>query len=408
MTRRLSGLERQFYQQNLVGSTNIVCSLSFDSPLDSTLLKNALTQLMALHPVLSYNIMADPWIRFTTPKESILPYAETPSDDWRGELEKDLNRQYPGPQIFLHHLIGKRSHVLLGLNHAVVDGLSSLNLARDLIDLYSGREISVLKHGSGVEDRFPKSFRGARGWWRAFKFIFVLAKMGPALQIGLLRPTQHTASLGFTFDQMHSLNAQAKSKGSNFFALFSAIVLKALHELYVPNQRAANLSLNTPVSLRPLCGVHSKEIGVFLAGHLGLYQIQEDHDPFLLAKECFEALKSGISEGRPLLLTRWARGSRKAKPPKVPLKVSTHRPTASISNLGRVEEFPPAIDARIIEVHAVSAQSMKDPFAFVLTTYGDHTYIDLQYSREKIRDEEAHAMLEAVRQKLAVLSRKTG
>lgn len=404
MTRRLAGLERQFYQQNLVGSTNIVCSLSFDQALDSLKLKAALAELMKLHPILAADIVADPFIRFQSSREPRLPYSETQSSDWRTELEKNLSRQYPGPQIHLHHLIGETSHVLLGLNHAVVDGLSSLQLARDLLHLYSGDEVKALPHGPGVESRFPKGFRGLRGWWRAIRFIFVLAKMGPALQIGGAEPTRNTGSVGFRFGSTKALNDEAREKGSNFFALFSAIVLRSVQEIYATDGQALRLSLNTPVSLRPFTNVPKNEIGVFLAGHLGLYEVNLEKDLFELARECSIALKQGVSEGRPLHLTRLARGARKAKAPKIPTQVSTHRPTVSISNLGRVEDFPQAGGARVEELHAVSAQSMKDPFAFVLTSYGEETFVDLQFSREKLSRDEALRLLEAVRQNLAFLS----
>lgn len=404
MTRRLAGLERQFYQQNLVGSTNIVSVLVFDALLDSDRLREALRSLMQKYPVLSYTVAADPYIRFLPSRDPPLPYTETLAADWRPAMEQELNRQYKETEVFLTHLHSQSSTLLLGLNHAIADGLSSLTLARDLVHIYNGDSIEALPHGLGIENRFPAGFRGLRGWWRAIRFIPTLAKMGPALQIGSLAPTQHTESLGFSITHTKELNTLARDRGSNFFAFFSALVLKTVHELYVPDQAPASLSLNTPVSLRQAANIPTREIGVFLAGHLGLYRLEQSTDPFELARECFQNLKSGVEEGRPFHLVRLARGHPKPKPPKTPTQVSPHRPTVSISNLGRVETFPAAGAARITELHAVSAQSMKDPFAFVLCSYGDLTFIDLQYSREKIGREAAERLLSGVRQKLAILS----
>ena len=100
-------------------------------------------------------------------------------------------------------------------------------------------------------------------------------------------------------------------------------------------------------------------------------------------------------------------GHGKPKPPKPPTRHSTHRPTVSISNLGRIDPLPYGNGLpEVAEIHAVSAQSLKDPFAFVLSSYGGRTAIDLQYSEEKLTRGEAEAMLAAVHQKLAVFAEK--
>ncbi len=401
--RALGGLERQFYQQNLVGSTNIVCALRFAGRLDSDQLQCALQKLLDLYPTLNSVIIADPYIRFSSRSSMICPYQETLTDDWRAALEKDLHRPYPDAQIFLHHLVSETSTLLLGFNHAVVDGLSSLILARQLIDLYHGRTLTVTPSKGAVEDRFPKAFKGVRGWWKAIRFIFKLAKLGPALQIGSIEPTRSTGSIGFKLSTTRELNDFARARGSNFFALLSAVILQSVHEIY-GTQSESSLSLNTPVSLRSSAKIPSDEIGVFLAGHLALYSISPTTDLWALARDCFDTLKQGVAEGRPMLLTLLARGSRKPKAPKIPTQHSTHRPTVSISNLGRIEPYPTALGVDLVEVHAVSAQSMKDPFAFTLTSYEENTYIDLQFSEQKIKREEAEALLSAVRQKMSFLS----
>ncbi|RZA15138.1 MAG: hypothetical protein EOP10_26855 [Proteobacteria bacterium] len=399
----LGGLERQFYQQNLVGSTNIVCALIFENGLDSEQLKHALKKLLDHHAPLRSAILADPKLRFSPLSSIELPYQESLEGDWRTALEKDLHRQYPGPQIFLHHLKADRSTLLLGFNHAVVDGLSSLIVARQLLDFYNGQSIEIRPSEEAVEDRFPKSYQGVRGWWKAIRFIFKLAKLGPALQIGLIEPTRSTGSIGFKLRGTRQLNDLARARGSNFFALLSAVILKSVHEIYAAGGETS-LSLNTPVSLRSSAQIPGDEIGVFLAGHLALYSISPSTDLWDLAKSCFDTLKHGVAEGHPMLLTLLARGSRKPKAPKIPNKHSTHRPTVSMSNLGLIEPLPAAHGSKVMEVHTVSAQSMKDPFAFVVASYQEETYIDLQFSEQKLSRGAAEILLSTVRQKMLFLS----
>ncbi|RZA22196.1 MAG: hypothetical protein EOP10_15805 [Proteobacteria bacterium] len=401
--RMLGGLERQFYQQNLVGSTNIVCVLTFEGRLDSKQLKSALQKLIGHHPRLGSAIIADPYIRFSPLPSMDLPYQESFEGNWRSVLEEDLHRPYPGPQIFLHHLVTDGSTLLLGFNHAVVDGLSSLILARQLIELYNGHVLSLSPSMEAVEDRFPKSFRGLQGWWKAIRFILHLAKLRSTLQIGLIVPTRSTGSTGFKLSDTRDLNDLARARGSNFFALLSAVILKSVYEIYGTGSESS-LSLNTPVSLRSSANIPSDEIGVFLAGHLALYSISPTTDPWTLARACFDTLKQGVAEGHPMLLTLLARGSRKPSAPKIPTKPSPHRPTVSISNLGRIEPLSAAQGIEVSEVHAVSAQSMKDPFAFVVASYREETFIDLQFSKEKLNRDEAEALLSAVRQKMSFLS----
>jgi hypothetical protein len=353
-------------------------------------------------------IVADPYLRLAPSSidPENLPYTEVIDDNWRPALEKEMNRQYSKAQVHVHHLKhlkDQRSAVMVCLNHTVADGHSAIVVARDLIELYNGREVPALPHGPGVEDRFPMEFQGLRGWWGAIRFISVLGSLGPALQIGSAEPTQDTGSEGFTFQGARLLNARARENGSNFFGLFSAVVLKSLHQLYSTNQNADHLSLNTPVSLRAATGVQDREIGVFIAGHLGLYSVSVETDVWQLAKECFDTLRRGVQEGRPFHFVRLARGSRKPKPPWVPKKQVRHRPTVSISNMGMVDKFPKAGTASLTELHLASAQSVTDPFSFVLTSYGAETFIDLQFSHQKLGRDAAKRILDSVREKLAAL-----
>jgi hypothetical protein len=323
-------------------------------------------------------------------------------EHWRRLLEKEMHRHYaPGDGLgCVHVLEGQQGYdVLLSFNHAAVDGLSSSYLCRALLLIYKGETLVHAAPALPMELRFPKPLRGWRGWWKAFRFIFKLAKLGPALQIGSPDWTQHTLSYGFVFHHAQELNALARQHGSNLFAVFSAAALQTIFELY-SNGEAQHLSLNTPVSLRVGVAAEADELGLFIAGHMALYQLHRNIDIWELAKQCHDTLRNGVENNHPYLLALLARGARKPKPPKNSPHASQHRPTVSISNLGRVEDFPALENAAVYEHHALSAQSVKDPFAFVLLSYQGRLYVDLQTSLEKLGAEAGPKILRHLEDKL--------
>jgi hypothetical protein len=409
MERYLGGLERQFHQQNLVGSTNICTVLRLRGSLDLCRLQDATQRLGELYPLLRASIVADPYLRFSLENApATLPFRVERmlgEDHWRRLLEKELHRSYQTAEglSYVHVLKGERAcDVLLSLNHALADGLSSSYLCRALLSLYKGESLPPALPALPMEQRFPPAFRGLRGWWKVFGFIFKLGKLGPALQIGAKTWTQTTLSTGFVFPHAQELNARARTEGCNLFAVFCALTLQTMHELY-GDGTVQNLSLNTPVSLRAGVGASADEVGLFIAGHMALYQLHPEGDPWELARQCQATLKEGMNRGYPYLLARLARGARKPKPPQDSAYASQHRPTVSISNLGKVADFPALEDAQVYEHHALSAQSVKDPFAFVLLTYQDRLYVDLQTSLEKMGADAGPRILQHLEAKMLAL-----
>jgi hypothetical protein len=409
MERYLGGLERQFYHQNLVGSTNICTVLRLRGSLDLARLRQATKDLGEAYPLLRASIIADPFLRFTLQMApASLPFfveAMLSDEHWRRLLEKELHRHYPLGEGLgcVHVLEGDRGcDILLSLSHALADGLSSSHLCRCLLLLYKGQTLPVTQPSLPMEQRFPPQFRGIRGWWRAFKFIFTLGKMGPALQIGGAAWTQTTLSHGFVFHHSQELNALARSQGSNLFGAFCALALQTMFELYGEGD-SQNLSLNTPVSLRSGANAGPDEVGLFIAGHMALYHVHRSQDIWELAKQCHDTLRAGVEEGCPYLLALLARGARKPKAPKDSPYASQHRPTVSVSNLGRVEDFPAVDGAHVFEHHALSAQSIKDPFALVLISYQGRLYVDLQTSLEKMGAEAGPRILQRLKEKMEAL-----
>ncbi len=410
MERFLGGLERQFYQQNLVGSTNICTVLRLRGSLDFDRLRAATAKLGETWPLLRASIVTDPYLRYSMQNApASLPFHVEKmlgDEHWRRLLEREMHRQYaPGEGLgCVHALEGdKGCDILLSLNHALADGLSSSYLTRALLLLYRGETLPPVRPCLPMEQRFPARFRGIRGWWAAFRFIFKLGKLGPALQIGSTAWTRKTLSCGFVFHRSQELNTLARSHETNLFGIFCALALQTMFELYGEGE-SQNLSLNTPVSLRAGVGANPEEVGLFIAGHLALYQLQRSMDVWALAKECHNTLRAGVEEGRPYLLALLARGARKPKPPKETSSyASQHRPTVSISNLGRVEDFPKLEEAHVYEHHALSAQSVKDPFAFVLISYQGRLYVDLQTSLEKMGADAGPRIIKHLEEKMLEL-----
>ncbi len=407
--RQLGGLERQFYQQNLIGSTHMCGILRFDGHYDGERLRQSIRKLSEAYPLLRASIVADPYLRFSmkgAPERIPLEVTERQDDEqWRRVVEENLIRPFhPGEGLAAFRILRSTDafDIIFTVNHAVADGITAGMVCRNLIKFYNDEALVPLALQKPMEDRFPRLFKGIIGWFLALKFVFTLAKLGPALQIGSANATQNTLSQGITFNRSTELIALARARGCNLFGLVSAVILQSIYELYGKNPIEA-LSLNTPVSLRAAIGADIEEFGVFLSGHLALYSVGKDTDTWTLAKQCFDTVNQGIREGRPFLLAKLARAARKPKKPKVSSRMSSHRPTVNISNMGRVQPFPKMGDAVVTEHRAAAAQSVKDPFAFVLVTYKELLFIDLQTSLEKLGRDDGHRILATVQKNLGKL-----
>lgn len=381
-------------------------TLRFQGVFEDDRLRQAVKAVSDAYPLLRASIVADPYLRFSlkaAPSLIPLTFLERQGDEhWRRVVEQELVRQFkPGEGLaYFHVLRGEDAFdIIFTVNHCVVDGLTAGLICRNLLLSYNGEAIRPAPLQNFMEARFPRIFRGMIGWLLTLKFIVSFIRMGPSLQVGSADLTRNTLSQGFVYPYPKELNRLARDRGSNLFAVISAVILQSVYELYGKKDVEA-LSLNTPVSLRPGIGAAADEFGVFLAGHIAVYKLARDTDTWTLARECYETLNKGLKAGTPFLLAKLARGARKPKVADVKPSISDRRPTINISNMGRAEPFPLMGTAMVSEHRAAAAQSVRDPFAFTLVSYQGKMFIDLQSSREKLGLEESLRLLNTVQKNL--------
>ncbi|MBC7530652.1 MAG: hypothetical protein H7318_03675 [Oligoflexus sp.] len=406
MERHLGGLERQFHQQNLIGSTHMCGTLRFQGIFDEERLRQAVKAISIAYPLLRTSVVADPYLRFSLqdalPEIPVAFIDREDDEHWRRVVEKELIRQFkPGEGLaYFHVLRGKDAFdIIFTVNHCVVDGLTAGLVCRNLLLSYNGEAIKPEALQTSMEARFPRIFRGVIGWLLTLRFIWSLIRLGPSLQVGTADLTYNTLSQGFTFHKPKELNRLARERGSNLFAVISAVILQSVYELYGKSE-VEPVSLNTPVSLRPGIGASVDEFGVFLAGHIAVYKVQKNTDTWALAKECYETLNKGLKKGNPFLLAKLASGPRKPRIVEVKPNISDRRPTINISNMGRVEPFPLMGTAAVTEHRAAAAQSVRDPFAFTLVSYQGRMFIDLQSSEEKLGRDQSLTLIRTVEKNL--------
>jgi hypothetical protein len=390
--RRLGGMERLFYQQNQVGSSNLTSILFFEGTIDLDEIPHALRRLHLAYPSLTHRIVADPKLRFV-PGGGSLPFTVVKREDdehFRRLARSEVRRQYQDERIFFTFLIGPdKGEIIVAADHVLADARSLYAVCELFIAAMHRRELSFIPRGAAWEDRLPKAYRGWAGLTRTYRFVKKIFKVSPAkaMKFGHDVKHVHTESFGFKMDKaiLNGLKANTDRHGSNLNSIFCAAAILAAHEVY-NNKEPGIVCLNTPVCVRDQIEPRAapEEMGMFISAFLQWHSLDENSDLWSLARDVLATIKSGVGGGEAILLGKLAAGPKKPALPKPDKNRERFTQSITVSNPGRLKPFEDLPSAKIVGYRNLGSLWAQESITVVVLGYGDHVFVEAEISVERL------------------------
>ncbi len=204
LRRPLGNIERTVWSIDGVRRYNWMVTVRVRGTVASDALRGALDRVQRRHPLLGVHIELpdgrDPWfVAEGTPRIPLRTLRRSDDEHWPQVGEEELNQGFAwreGPLIRAVHLESRDvSDILLVFHHVIADGLSGLNVARDLLRFLTEAQPSAgpserLPERPNLEDQLPPI--SLSGWWRSL--CRLAAQAGPALFSPPLKlPPAHAA-----------------------------------------------------------------------------------------------------------------------------------------------------------------------------------------------------------------------
>lgn len=411
--RALGGMERLFYQQNGVGSSNLTSILFFEGTLDIASIPAALARLQIAYPLLSARIVADPKLRYEE-QDGELPYQVIKREDanhWRLLARQEVKRQYGDSRIFITFLIGEgQGEIIVAADHTLADAKSLYAVCQFLIAGLNGKVIPYIPLGDCWEKRAPPAFKGWRGLWRMLRYVWKLLRSSPqqSLRFGRDTPNINTVSHGFHFDRetLVKLKTVLGQNKSNLNSLFCAASMLAAFDLY-SEETSGIACLNIPVSLREQIHPPASplEMGMFISAFLQWHRLDPNTDIWDLSRKILHSTRSGVQAGEPILLGKLAAAPERPSPPKVDKNRRRFEHSITVSNPGRLESFEDLPKAKIIGYRNLGSLWTQESIVIVVLGYGENLFVDAEISLERLGHipDAAEKLAEGIRQRVLAL-----
>lgn len=408
--RKLGGMERLFYEQNMIGSSNMTSILFYEGDLDLTSIPKALERLHRAYPSLTSTIVADPEARFV-PAEGTLPFVVIPREDdehFRRLARSEVRRQYDLARIFFTFLIGKgKGEIILAVDHVLMDAKSLYAVCQHFIAAMHGREQTYVPRGGPWEDRLPKAFKGWSKLPKYYKFIRKILRDAPERSLCFGHDVKHVSveSFGFQLDKafLKDLKLATDRRQTNLNAIFSAAAILSAHEIFGQSE-PGTVCLNTPVSVREqmIPKASPEEMGMFLGAFLQWQKLSAKPDIWELSRNILTNLREGVSAGDAILLGKLAGNAKRAKRHQEDKSRERFAHSITVSNPGRLEPFENLPNARIVGYRNLGSLWTQESITVVVLGYGDYLYVDAEVSIERLGHfpNAAQSLAEGIRERI--------
>lgn len=390
--RKLGGMERLFYQQNMIGSSNMTSILFFEGKIDLAEIPRALARLQKAYPSLTSRIVADPYPRFQ-PADGEIPFVVIPREDdehFRRLARSEVRRQYDKERIFITFLVGEgKGEIILAVDHVLMDAKSLYAVCQYFIAAMHGREADFVPMGGPWEERLPAEYKGWAKVPKYYRFIKKIFRISPERSMRFGHDVKHvnTESYGFKLEKsfLKDLKVATDKHQTNLNAIFSAAAILTAHEIF-NNCEPGTVCLNTPVSVRELMTpkASAEEMGMFLGAFLQWQPLSATPDIWELSRNILSTLRDGVKAGEAIMLGKLAGGPKKAELPKPDKNRERFTHSITVSNPGRLESFEDLPDAKIVGYRNLGSLWVQESITVVVLGYGEYLYVDAEISVERL------------------------
>ncbi len=326
--RVLGPSETVMWILDAVCPVNAVVIEEIEGPVTQDRLREALDRVQEAHPLLRMRIVRERRrFRFSPGGVPPIPlqWTEAPPDAVHELAEAEFNhpvRPVAGPLLRCRAVIHGQSRctLILTVNHAILDGLSSYRLAQEICARLGGvSSPAVHPLVPPLENLLPEPLRGVRGALLYLLLLFRLA--GRMLRYG--RPDRLTGSctakpherrfgfVRFETDPGFSQNllTAARRRGITVHGLASAALLETLRDYRTPDGKSP-LVCASLTDLRTRLALEDKtSVGLFVSTLPTFHSMQSGGGFDELAADISREVRAGKRRGDDLLLgafsNRW-------------------------------------------------------------------------------------------------------
>lgn len=392
--RELGGVEKQFHRLSQEGAGGICCTIAIEGQWPVASFGDACEALLELYPRLRLGIVGTRFqLRALPLAQSWTLLRREDDEHWRRLAERELTRRYPDALFHFHVLDGDlRSEILLSLHHSLADGMSAIALFQSLWAVLSGEARKPLAFGPALEARLPPAYTAWRGWLATLAFARRLLREAPREEIFRLGAevpllTRQTESAGFALNAelSHAWRQNLRAEGAHLLSGLAAAIMLCLMRQQ-SDKRTLFIGLNTPVSLRESLRpvAPRQELGLFISGVLGFYQVEPEEGFYALARKIYAALQLALSRGDELGFVRLLGMNRQARKAQKDQRTARLRPSFSLSNSGVVPSFPALGAARMTAYHSMAGLWPHDALLVTLSSYEGVLQIEILSSLDKL------------------------
>jgi hypothetical protein len=426
--RPLGRIERTTWMLDQVAPLGMGFAVRVAGPLDPALLRRALDETQARHPLLRVRVEGGLRPSYASAGVPAIPLRVVPrrgDDHWAEVLEDELAVPIDwrsGPLLRVLLLPGSGAGELLFLMHHIIgDGHSLIRLAAEVAEraaaIVAGRPCVLaalpvrppleraLAAGRGIATLGAAAPAAARLGLAAVRRAFVIPSERPA-------PPASRRTRFFRAElepgEMDALAAASRSRGTTVHGAICAAAMQVVLEAFAsaPENRAARvICCASPVNMRPFVAPPvTGEMGLFIVPQMTTHPISAGGDFWALAGAVRRDLAAAIARGEPLG-TVAAMGA--ALPPPVLARGQAWAAEraflacVTVSNMGRVEaaRFPPfEVDflAAVPGMNAVGGSG----FAIATLTMGDRSTLVFSHAEPLLGRARAEALAAAMLRRL--------
>lgn len=408
--RLLGGMERLFYQQNTVGSSNLTSILFFEGTLDLESIPVALARVQRAYPLLSAQIVADPFLRYEVGdgELSFQIIKRADAEHWRLCARQEVKRHHKERRIFVTFLIGPESgEIIVAADHTLADAKSLYAVCQVLIAGLNGKTTPLVPIGKAWEQRVTPGFRGFRGIWRTIMFVWKLLRRTPEQSLRFGRDTQNvnTVSYGFHFDRvtLARLKKVLDQNKSNLNSLFCAASMLAAFDVY-SEEESGIACLNVPVSVREQIDPPASpvEMGMFISAFLQWHELSAKTDIWDLSRRILHTTRTGVQAGEAVILGKLAGAPKRPRPPKTDKARRRFEHSITVSNPGKLVSFEDLPNAKIVGYRNLGSLWTQESIVVVVLGYGENLFVDAEISLERLGHipDAAQKLADGIRQRV--------
>jgi hypothetical protein len=412
--RPLGSTENIYWLLDRLYCLNFIVFAELEGSLPHDKLRSALAAVQEENPLLRAKIVVEDgrsWFKPVAAKEAPLLPELRPLRNWRGVIERELQRHFATDDAPLARFLcfeggGGKSVAAMVFHHAIGDGRSGASVFFDVLAraTHAASPPKRKKANASAQDLDPiahqgqvlSAFQKARFWLSKGKDALHVVEQLPGYDMRP-RPTRkiRILPLAMAAGDAARLQSEARKQGTTVHGALGAALLLAINDQFGA-KAPRGLALNSLVDLRGVLKgeLTERDLGLYIATLATVHELPGKPEFWALAREVRERLKAIIDAGDANLIN----GVYSANPlfatddlaAKMVQRIVTLAPPSSmLTNIGKVGEPDLGGKLRIASLGFAVSPPAQHPVCVTASSYAGRLQLHLLYDEIKLPKSQA-------------------